>query len=211
LGRTFYQLSRYKQLLLFLVAFWIYNDGIGTIIKMATAYGDEIGINLTDMIIALIITQFVGIPFSFGFGWLARRISAKRSILIGLGLYTLICVAGYFMQTATHFYILAFMVGMVQGGTQALSRSLYGTMVPKSQSAEFFGFFSTSSKFAGIFGPLLFGVVSQVAGGSRLSIVALIVFFIVGGLLLSRVDEKEGIRVAREEDAATDYDFRSGH
>jgi UMF1 family MFS transporter len=102
-------------------------------------------------------------------------------------------------------------VGMVQGGTQALSRSLYGTMVPKSQSAEFFGFFSTSSKFAGIFGPLLFGVVSQVAGGSRLSIVALIVFFIVGGLLLSRVDEKEGIRVAREEDAATDYDFRSGH
>jgi UMF1 family MFS transporter len=202
LVRTFRQIARYKQLLLFLVAFWIYNDGIGTIIKMATAYGDEVGIGLTDMTIALIITQFVGIPFSFGFGWLARRLGAKRSILLALAVYVLISTGGYFMQTATHFYILAFMVGMVQGGSQALSRSLYGAMVPKSRSAEFFGFFSTSSKFAGIFGPLLFGVVSQIAGGSRLSIVSLIVFFIVGGLLLTRVDEQEGIRVAQEENQA---------
>jgi UMF1 family MFS transporter len=201
LAHTFRQSRQYKQLMLFLVAFWIYNDGIGTIIKMATAYGDEIGIGLTDMTIALIITQFVGIPFSFGFGWLARRLGTKRSILLGLGVYVLIAIAGYFMQTATHFYILAFAVGMVQGGTQALSRSLYGAMIPKSQSAEFFGFFSTSSKFAGIAGPLLFGVVSQMAGGSRLSIVSLIVFFIVGGLLLTQVNEKEGIRVARAEDA----------
>lgn len=201
LAHTFRQSRRYKQLMLFLVAFWLYNDGIGTIIKMATAYGDEIGIGLTDMTIALIITQFVGIPFSFGFGWLARRLGTKRSILLGLGLYVLIAIAGYFMQTATHFYILACAVGMVQGGTQALSRSLYGAMIPKSQSAEFFGFFSTSSKFAGIAGPLLFGVVSQIAGGSRLSIVSLIVFFVVGGLLLTQVNEKEGIRVARAEDA----------
>jgi UMF1 family MFS transporter len=202
LAHTFHQITRYKQLLLFLVAFWIYNDGIGTIIKMATAYGDEIGINLTDMIIALIITQFVGIPFSFGFGRLARRVGTKPSILIGLGVYTLISIGGFFMRTATHFYILAFVVGTVQGGTQALSRSLYGAMIPKSQSAEFFGFFSTSSKFAGIVGPLLFGVVSQLAGGSRLSIVSLVVFFIVGGVLLLRVDEQEGIRVARQEDTA---------
>ncbi len=201
LAHTFRQSRRYKQLTLFLVAFWLYNDGIGTIIKMATAYGDEIGIGLTDMTIALVITQFVGIPFSFGFGRLARRLGTKRSILLGLGVYVLISIAGYFMQTATHFYILAFAVGMVQGGTQALSRSLYAAMVPKSQSAEFFGFFSTSSKFAGIAGPLLFGVVSQLAGGSRLSIVSLIVFFIVGGLLLTRVDVEEGIRVARAEDA----------
>jgi UMF1 family MFS transporter len=201
LAHTFRQITQYKQLLLFLVAFWIYNDGIGTIIKMATAYGDEIGIGMTDMVIALIITQFVGIPFSFGFGWFARRIGAKRSILMGLGVYTLISIGGFFMQTATHFYILAFAVGTVQGGTQALSRSLYGAMVPKSQSAEFFGFFSTSSKFAGIAGPLLFGVVSQIAGASRLSIISLIIFFFVGGILLTHVDEEEGIRVAREEDA----------
>jgi UMF1 family MFS transporter len=201
LAHTFRQITRYKQLLLFLVAFWIYNDGIGTIIKMATAYGDEVGIDVTDMTIALIITQFVGIPFSFGFGWLARRMGTKRSILMALGVYTVISIAGYFMKTATHFYILAFLVGTVQGGSQALSRSLYGAMVPKSQSAEFFGFFSTSSKFAGTAGPLLFGIVSQVAGESRLSIISLIIFFVVGGFLLTRVDEQEGIRVARQEDA----------
>jgi UMF1 family MFS transporter len=200
--RTFRQITRYKQLLVFLVAFWIYNDGIGTIIKMATAYGDEIGIGLTDMIIALIITQFVGIPFSFGFGRLARRLGTKFSILLGLAVYVLISIAGFFMQTALHFYILAFMVGMVQGGTQALSRSLYGTMVPKSQSAEFFGFFSTSSKFAGILGPLVFGLVSQAAGASRLSILAIVGFFIIGGIVLFFVDEDEGRRVALEEDAA---------
>jgi UMF1 family MFS transporter len=202
LAQTFRHLRRYKQLLLFLIAFWLYNDGIGTIIKMATAYGDEIGIELTDMTVALIITQFVGIPFSFAFGWLARRLGTKRSILLGLGVYTLVSIAGYFMQTATHFYILAFAVGTVQGGTQALSRSLYGAMVPKSQSAEFFGFFSTSSKFAGIAGPLLFGAISLIAGGSRLSIISLIIFFLVGGFLLTRVDEHEGIRVAKEGDRA---------
>jgi len=199
LSKTFHEITRYKQLMLFLVAFWIYNDGIGTIIKMATAYGDEIGIGLTDMIIALIITQFVGIPFTFLFGSLAKKLGTKRSILLGLGVYTIISIAGYFMTSALHFYVLAFLVGTVQGGSQALSRSLYGAMVPKYKSAEFFGFFSTSSKFAGIAGPLLFGVVSQIAGGSRLSIISLIVFFIVGGALLTQVDEKEGIRIAQEE------------
>ncbi len=197
LATTFREVTRYKQLLIFLIAFWIYNDGIGTIIKMATAYGDEIGLELTDMTIALIIMQFVGIPFSFLFGTLAKKLGTKRSILLALGVYTLISIAGYFMRTATHFYVLAFLVGTVQGGSQALSRSLYGAMVPKHKTAEFFGFFSTSSKFAGIAGPLLFGVVSQIAGQSRLSIVSLIIFFIVGGLLLTRVDVEEGIRVAQ--------------
>ena len=197
LAVTFKEVKRYRQLLIFLIAFWIYNDGIGTIIKMATAYGDEIGIKMTDLIIALIITQFVGIPFSFLFGSLAKKISAKKSILIALGVYTGISIAGYFMKTALHFYILAFVVGTVQGGSQALSRSLYGAMVPRHKAAEFFGFFSTSAKFAGIAGPLVFGLVSQIAGHSRLSIVSLIIFFIAGGLLLTRVDVEEGKRVAR--------------
>ena len=200
LGRTFKEIKRYRQLLLFLFAFWIYNDGIGTIIKMATAYGDEIGIKMTDLIIALILTQFVGIPFSILFGRLARKIGAKNAIFLALAVYTGICIGGYFMETALHFYILAFCVGMVQGGSQALSRSLYGTMVPRHKSAEFFGFFSTSSKFAGIAGPLVFGVVSQLVGHSRLSIVALIIFFIIGGLLLTKVDVDEGRRIAREKE-----------
>ena len=200
LASTFRQIRRYRQLLLFLAAFWLYNDGIGTIIKMAIAYGDEVGIGRNDLITALVLTQFVGIPCTFLFGRLARILGTKRSILVGLGVYGLISVAGYFMQTALHFYILAGLVGMVQGGTQALSRSLYASMIPRARSAEFFGFYSTSSRFAGIFGPLVFGVVSQLTGGSRLGIVSLIFFFVAGGALLLFVDEREGARAARQEE-----------
>jgi len=202
LTQTFREMRKYRQLFLFLVAFWLYNDGIGTIIKMATIYGAEINIGMTDLIGALLLVQFVGIPFSLLFGKFSGRIGTKRAIMLGLGWYTLITVLGYFMSVGWHFWVLAFMVGMVQGGTQALSRSLFGLMAPKARSAEFFGFYDISSKFAGIIGPALFGLVGQLTGSSRLGIVALIVFFIGGILLLTRVDEQEGIRVAREENRA---------
>ncbi|MCH7950407.1 MAG: MFS transporter [Candidatus Dadabacteria bacterium] len=195
---TFKELRSYRELFLFLVAFWIYNDGIGTIIKMATIYGVEIGIDQTTLIGALLMTQFVGIPFSFAFGRLAKYIGTKNSILFGLFVYTMISIGGYFMETALHFWILAFLVGTVQGGTQALSRSLFGSMLPKSKTGEFYGFYGMSSKFAGIIGPLVFAIVSQIAGSSRLSILSLIVFFILGAFLLSRVDEKKGIENAQE-------------
>jgi UMF1 family MFS transporter len=197
LTRTFKEITRYRDLMLFLAAFWIYNDGIGTIIKMATAYGSEIGIKMTDLIGALLLTQIIGVPFAFLFGAMARKIGAKTSIFLALLVYTVICVAGYFMTSALHFYILAGLVGTVQGGSQALSRSLYGVMVPKHKSAEFYGFFSTSAKFAGIAGPLIFGLVGQWAGHSRLSIVSLIVFFVLGGLILTRVDVEKGRQTAR--------------
>ena len=190
---TLREVRRYPQLFLFLLAFWCYNDGIGTIVKMATAYGDEIGIGLTDMTAALVITQFVGIPCALLFGRLAGLFSAKRAIMIGLVGYSLISIGAWFMQTALHFYILAGAVGMVQGGTQALSRSLYGAFVPRERAAEFFGFFSTSSRLAGIAGPLLFGIISQVTGGSRLSILSLVVFFVAGMLILARVNVEDGI------------------
>lgn len=196
---TFKKIKNYRELFLFLVAFWLYSDGIGTIIKMATAYGDEIGIGVTDMLLAILVTQFVGIPCTFGFGWLAGRLGTKRSIVLGLAIYTVICIGGMFMQTAVDFYILAIMVGLTQGGTQALSRSLYARMVPRQYASEFFGFFSTSSRFAGIFGPLIFGTITIMAGGSRLSILALILFFIAGGVLLTRVNEEQGIRSAQRE------------
>jgi UMF1 family MFS transporter len=201
LVETFREVRKYGDLFKFLIAFWLYNDGIGTIIKMATIYGNEIGIGQTDLIGALLMVQFVGIPFSFAFGWLAKKIGTKKSIYLSLGVYTLISIGGYFMSTSLHFWMLGFAVALVQGGSQALSRSLYGRMVPKAQSAEFFSFFSVSGKFAGMFGPFLFGLVSQLFGNSRLGIVSLIVFFISGALLLTRVDEEKGIAVAREADA----------
>ena len=196
LSVTFRELRSYKQLFLFLAAFWIYNDGIGTIIKMAAIYGAEIGIGQTALIGALLMTQFVGIPFSFAFGRLAQYIGTKNSILLGLFVYSLISISAYFMQTALHFWILAFMVGTVQGGTQGLSRSLYGSMLPREKTAEFFGFYGMSSKFAGIVGPLVFAVVSQATGSSRLSIFSLVTFFIVGAVILKRVDVQKGIESA---------------
>lgn len=199
LSVTFGELRKYRELFLFLAAFWIYNDGIGTISKMAAIYGAEIGISQSALIGALLMTQFVGIPFSFAFGRLAGYIGAKNSIMLGLFVYTVISISSYFMETALHFFILAFFVGTVQGGTQALSRSLYGSMLPKEKTAEFFGFYGMSSKFAGIFGPLAFAVVSQTTGTSRLSIISLIVFFIAGAILLSRVDIRKGINTASGE------------
>jgi UMF1 family MFS transporter len=200
LDKTFRDLRQYRQLLIFLFAFWIYNDGIGTIIKMATIYGAEIGIGVNTLIGTLLMTQFVGIPFSFGFGWLAKQIGSKSCIYIGLIVYTLISICGYFISTAWHFWVLGFMVGTVQGGTQALSRSLYGSMLPRAKTAEFFGFYGMSSKFAGIFGPLIFSIVAQISGTSRLGIIFLVIFFSVGAILLSRVDVEQGIHRAREED-----------
>jgi UMF1 family MFS transporter len=180
----------------FLAAFWLYNDGIGTIIKIATAYGDEIGINHNHMLIALILTQLVGFPSTLGFGVLAQSLGAKASILLGLAVYMFISVAGFFMKSAWHFYLLAILVGLVQGGTQALSRSLFASMVPRARTTEFFGFFSTGEKLAGIIGPALFGFVGQLTGSSRWGIVSVTFLFIIGALLLQRVDEQQGRRVA---------------
>ncbi len=198
---TFKEIREHRQIFTFLIAFWLYNDGIMTIIKMATIYGAEIGIGRTHLIGALLLVQFMGIPFTFAYGALASRIGAKNGLYMALVVYTGISILGYFMTTATHFWVLACGVAMVQGGSQALSRSLYAAMVPRGKSSEFFGFYSISGKFGNIIGPLVFAVVSQLAGESRLSILSLIVFFAVGAFFLSRVDEAEGRRVAREEDA----------
>ncbi|MFC4617589.1 MFS transporter [Camelliibacillus cellulosilyticus] len=194
ISETFREVKRYPELLKFLIAFWIYNDGISTIIKMATIYGRGIGIGQTDLIAALLITQFVGIPFSFLFGWLADKIRPKQALLLSLWLYVLIVILGFFMSAAWHFYLLAILVGFVQGGAQALSRSIYAGMIPKGRHAEFFGFYGISSKFSAVFGPLLFGFVTQLTGTSRWGILSVALFFVVGILALKYVDFEKGKR-----------------
>ena len=192
LARTLSQIRRYRQLALFLLAFWLYNDGINTIIKIATAYGDEIGINHNHMLVALILTQLVGFPSTLGFGALSVTLGPKGAIFVGLASYVVISIAGFFMKSVWHFYVLAVGVGLVQGGTQALSRSLFATMVPKARSGEFFGFFSTGEKFAGIIGPAIFGFAGQLMGNSRWGIISVTLLFVVGAAVLWRVDEQEG-------------------
>ena len=157
-----------------------------------------VGIALGVLAIGLVFSWFLGARIVAP---LARRMNTKNAILLALVVYAGVSVWGYFLATAVEFWLLAVMVGLVQGGSQALSRSLFGNMVPKAQTAEFYGFYDMSSKFAGLLGPFVFATVAIMAGSSRLSIMALIVFFIVGGLILSRVNEEEGVRVAREADA----------
>ena len=202
LGETFRELRGYRQAFLMLLAFLIYNDGIQTIIKMATAYGTELGIDQSALIGAILLVQFVGIPCSFLFGMLAGRIGAKRALFLGLLAYTAISILGFYMKTAAHFYVLAGLVGMVQGGTQALSRSLFASMIPQHKSGEFFGFFSVFEKFAGIFGPLIFAGTIAATGSSRNAILSVIGFFAVGAAILAFVDLNAGQREARAADAA---------
>jgi UMF1 family MFS transporter len=197
LVETFRSLRQFRQAFLLLAAFLIYNDGIQTIIKMATAYGAEIGIPDSAMMLAILIVQFVGVPCAFLFGALAGRIGAKPAILLGLVVYALISIVGYQMRTAGQFFVLAAMVGLVQGGTQALSRSLFASMTPAHKSAEFFGFYSVFEKFAGIFGPLLFSLFVYATGSSRTAILSTLAFFIVGAVLLARVDVPAGEAAAR--------------
>ena len=202
LRATFGEIRQYRQLVLFMVAFFFYSDGIGTIIKMATAYGSQIGLGTGALIGALLLVQFVGVPFTFAFGALADRIGARNGILLALVVYSGISIFGYFVTEAWHFWILAFAVGTVQGGAQSLSRGLFASMIPRTKSSEFFAFFSVFEKMAGILGPIVFGIASQITGTGRIGIVAVIVFFLLGMALLRKVDIEEGRRIARREDAA---------
>lgn len=200
LGRTFRELGKFRQLSKAILAFWLYSNGIGTIIVMAGIYGAELNFGETTIIGTLLMVQFAAIPFALLFGRLGRRYGTIRMILVSLVIFIFVTIGGFFMQAEAHFWLLGLGLSTVLGGSQALSRALVGRMVPKSMSAEFFSFFSISEKIAGTVGPLTFGLVTQLAGGGRLGVVSLIVFFILGGLVLVRVDEADGARVAAEVD-----------
>src|SRR5690348_9478697 len=175
-----------------LVDFQLYNDGIQTIIRIASIYGAEIAIDRNVQTAAFVEVQFTGIPCSFAFGSLAGRIGPKRALYLSLVVYVGISILGYFMTTTWQFFALAFLVGTVQGGSQALSRSLFARMIPKHKSSEYFGFFSVFEKFAGIFGPALFAASVTMFGSSRAAVLSVILFFIAGAAVLTRVDVTEG-------------------
>lgn len=200
---TLRELRRYRNAFVMLVAFLLYNDGVQTIIKMAAAYGTEIGIGQGALIAAFVLVQFVGVPCAFLFGWIASRTGAKPAIFAGLLVYIVITILGYFMDSATDFFVLAILVGTVQGGTQALSRSLFASMIPPHKSGEFFGFYSIFEKFAGIFGPLLFDLTIAATGTSRNAILSVIAFFIAGAILLHLVDVEKGQQEARSAEEGT--------
>ena len=198
LRSTLGELRSYRQAFLMMVAFLLYNDGISTMIRMAGIYAKERELESSAIIGAILLVQFVGVPCAVLFGRLAGHIGAKRGIGLGLGAYFLITLLAYRMQSEWEFFALAALVGMVQGGTQALSRSLFASMIPRQRSGEFFGLFGVMEKFAGIFGPLIFALVGQATGSSQSAILAIVPFFVVGGLLLWRVDVEDGRRTARE-------------
>ena len=271
LATTFGEMRSYRELFKYLVAFLIYNDGIGTIIGMAAIYGAELGFGSVELILALLLVQFVGIPYSLIFGrlpsagdrrrpfylafvlfnlvalplvgiggaqllpaalqgnlgvilglivvveavclgaaallgpalfsGLAQQFDTKRSVLLALVIYSVIAIWGFFIHSVIEFWMLAWLVAIVQGGSQALSRSLYAALSPASKSGEFFGLFGVMEKFSSILGPLFFAAAGTIFGSSRPAVLSVIAFFLVGGLLLTRVNIEEGKRVARAEDA----------
>jgi MFS transporter, UMF1 family len=210
LGLTFGQVRRYKPALIFLLAYWCYIDGVDTIIKMAVDYGISLGLQFQDLIAALLITQFIGFPAALLFGFLGQRWGVRRSIYLALAIYMAVTVYGAMLQKAIEFYVLAGVIGLVQGGIQALSRSYYARLIPSGQSAEFFGFYNMMGKFAAIMGPALMGLtglavkrallppapspeqvhaIGQLA--TRTSILSVLLLFVVGAGILYFVPESK--------------------
>jgi len=201
LAETFRELRQHRDAALLLLAFLVYNDGVNTIIRMGTTFADEIGLPKGPTYAAVLMIQFVGIPFAFAFGMLADRIGAKRAIMLALAVYTVLTVLAYGLRTIGQFFAFAFTVAMVMGGVQALSRSLFASLIPRHKAGEMFGFFGIFDRFGGAIGSMIFGVVLALTGSSRPAVVSLVVLFLLGGYLLSRVDVARGRTLARETEA----------
>ena len=188
---TFKEIRQYKNLFYFLVAYWLYMDGIDTVVRMALAFGSDIGLASSELIVALIITQFIGFPSTIFFGLLAERFGLKILLYIGIGIYILICFGGLVISTIFGFYLLAGVIGLVQGGVQSVSRAVFSKMVPDGKDSEFFGFYNLVGKSAVIFGPMMMGLVSYLFSDPRAGIISLLILFIPGLLVLRMVEIKE--------------------
>lgn len=189
LAALLHQLRRHRPVWMFLLAYFLYIDAVGTLAQMAVDFGLNLGFASDSLIKALLIVQFVSFPAAIGFGWLAGRIGTRQAIYLALAVYTGVSIWGYFMQTEAQFYQMACAIGLVQGGVQALSRSYYTRLIPVEQAGQFFGFYNMLGKFAAVLGPSVVGIVAATTGNPRLSILVLVAFFVAGAVLLSRVAE----------------------
>lgn len=201
LKKAFKGITEYKDLFWFLLTFLVYANGIGTIITMAASFASDLGFSTLVVLGTFLMVQFVAAPFALLFGKLSSTLGIKKAITLSLVIYTIVAVIGYFMTKPVHMFLLGFGVAMVQGGSQALSRSLVGQLMPKSKSAEFYGFFSVSEKFNTVIGPAMMALITSLTGNPRFGIVSLALFFIVGIIMLRKVNIERGVAQAAAEDA----------
>ncbi len=198
LAATFNEIRHLKYVLTFLLAYWLYIDGVDTVIKMSIDYGMSLGFDSSSLIIALLMVQFIAFPATLLMNLLASKVGPKQAILTAIAGYIFITIMAYFMKESWHFYTLAGAVGLFQGGIQALSRSIYARIIPANKAGEYFGFYNMLGKFAAVIGPFMMGTITLVTGNVRIGILSIVILFVAGGILLMKVNIQEGEKAVKE-------------